>query len=248
MKRTNLTAVVTTLLAATIPTVSSASPSTRPIFVIGLVGSYSAFESTGHSKTDTDYIPEGGVFLSAGNKMSARSGLVYQAEASGQYSQQKNQKVKDGQADVDLGWRVALDAHNTLDVLLGGGYKWNQLQPNSSKYDIELTNRTPFAKVVAGYNHQFSTSTLRLEAGIRKAINGDAQLELKGINSERLDLVDSTNPFVELSWLFNQQGSVPALASLYYNHFKYDLDGQFAMTDVDEQTRDEYGVKLGLVF
>ncbi|KPH01950.1 hypothetical protein AEQ67_03325 [Pseudomonas sp. RIT-PI-q] len=248
MNRTNLTAVVITLLAATVPTLSSAAPSTDPVFAFGLLGSYSVLEFTGRRSTSTDHMPEGGLFLNFGNKMTAQTGLVYSAEVSGQYSEKQNQKVKDGQADLDLGWRIALDARNFIDVLLGGGYKWNRFEPNSNKYDIDLTSRTPFAKAAAGYNHQFSTSTLRLEAGIRKSINGESQLKLHGVSNDTLDLKDTTNPFVELSLMFNQQGSIPLIASLYYNRFKYDLDGQFAATDFDKQTRDEYGVKVGLVF
>ncbi|VVO23633.1 hypothetical protein [Pseudomonas fluorescens] len=248
MNRTNLAAVVTTLLAGTAPTISNAALPTEPVFAFGLLGSYSALEFTGRRSTDTEHMPEGGLFLNFGNKMTAQTGLVYHAEISGQYSEKQNQKVKDGQADLDLGWRIALDAFNFVDIVLGGGYKWNRFQPNFKKYDIDLTNRTPFAKAAAGYNHQFSTTTLRFEAGIRKAINGDAKLKIRGINSEKLDLKDSTNPFVELSFLFNQQGAIPVIASLYYNRFKYDLDGQFVVSPFDKQTRDEYGVKLGLAF
>lgn len=248
MKRTNLTAVVTSLLAVTLPTISSAATPTDPVFAVGLLGSYSVLEFKGHRSTDTDHMPEGGLFLNFGNKMTAQSGLVYQAEISGQYSEKQSQKVKDGQADLDLGWRVALNARNFIDVLLGAGYKWNRFEPDSKKYDVDLTSRIPFAKAAAGYNHQFSSSTLRFEAGIRRTLNGDSQLKLHGVSSDTLDLNDTTNPFAELSLLFNQQGSIPLIASLYYNRFKYDLDGQFAVTDLDKQTRDEYGVKLGLVY
>ncbi|RKS16947.1 hypothetical protein BJ917_5094 [Pseudomonas sp. WPR_5_2] len=248
MKRTNLAAVVTTLIAGTLPTLSYAASPTEPVFAFGLLGSYSVLEFKGHKSTNTEHMPEGGLFLNFGNKMTAQSGLVYQAELSGQYSEKQNQKVKDAQADLDLGWRMALDTRNFIDILLGAGYKWNRFHPDSNKYDIDLTSRTPFAKAAIGYNHQFGTSTLRLEAGIRKFINGDSQLKLHGVNSENLDVKDSSNPFVELSVLFNRQGSIPLIASLYYNRFKYDLEGQFAVTDLDKQTRDEYGVKLGFVF
>ncbi|MBK5354508.1 hypothetical protein JFU37_18665 [Pseudomonas sp. TH41] len=248
MQRTNLTAVFTTLLAGTLPTISSAAPPTDPVFTFGLLGSYSVLEFTGHRSSNTEHMPEGGLFLNFGNKMTAQTGFVYQAEISGQYSEKQNQRVKDGQADLDLGWRTELNARNSIDLLLGGGYKWNQFQPESNKYDIDLTSRTSFAKIAAGYNYRFNTATLRFEAGIRRVINGDSQLKLHGINSESLDLKDNNNPFAELSFLFNQQGSIPVIASLYYNRFKYDLDGQFAVTDLDKQTRDEYGLKLGLVF
>jgi hypothetical protein len=132
--------------------------------------------------------------------------------------------------------------------LLGGGYKWNRFDPDYKKYETELTSRTPFAKAAIGYNHLFSASTLRLEAGVRKTLDGDAELNIHGVNSSTVDLKDTTNPFVELSWLMNQQGAFPLVATLYFNRFKYDLDGQFKLTDYDKQTRDEYGLKIGIVF
>jgi hypothetical protein len=248
MERTNLAAVITTLLAATAPSISSATPSTNPVFSSGVLGSYSQLEFTGRRSTQTEHMPEGGLFLNFGNKMTGHGGLVYQGEISGQYSEKDNQKVKDGQADLDIGWRFALGALDFVDVLLGAGYKWNRFEPDSNKYDIELTSRTPFAKAAAGYNHQFSASTLRVEAGIRQMLNGESQLKLRGISDDTLDLKDSTNPFVELSFLFNQQESIPLIASIYYSHFKYDLDGQFLHSSFDKQTRDEYGAKIGLVF
>ena len=248
MNRRNLTAVITTLLAGIAPTTSSAATLTDPIFAFGLLGSYSVLEFSGHRSSNTEHMPEGGLFLNYGNKMTAQTGFVCHAEISGQYSEKQDQKVKDGQADLDLGWRIALNSSNFIDFLLGGGYKWNRFKPDSNKYDIDLTNRTSFAKAAAGYNHQFSTTIVRIEAGIRKGINGDAQLKLHGISSESLDLKNSTNPFIELSFLFNPHESIPVVASLYFNRFNYDLDGQFAVTTFDKQTRDEYGVKLGIAF
>jgi hypothetical protein len=248
MNRTSLAAVVTSLLAGFAPPLTCAAPSEDPVFAVGVLGSYSELEFTGSSTTSTEHIPEAGLFLNFGNKMTGRGGLVYQAEITGQYSEEKHQRVTDGQADLDLGWRLALDADNFLDVLIGAGYKWNRYDPDFHRYDINLTNRTPFAKVAAGYNHAFSSSTLRLEAGVRQVIDGDAQLEIHDLGSQELDLKDTTNPYVELSWLFNQQGSVPLIASLYFNRYEYELDGQFQFTDFDKQTRDEYGVKLGIVF
>ncbi|NQD76026.1 hypothetical protein [Pseudomonas sp. CM27] len=247
MKRAIFTAVVTPLLFGSIATIAHAATSTGPLLTLGAQGSYTELELNGRGN-DTEHLPEGGVFISYGNKMTAKAGLVYNAEASGMYSKQHNQKLKDGQADLDLGWRLELSERHSLDVLLGGGYKWNRLQPNTSRYDVDLTNRTPFAKIAAGYNYRFNNATLRFEAGIRQVINGDSQLEIHGISSEDVDLKDTSNPFAELSLLFNQNGSVPVLASLYYSRYEYDLDGQFLMTDSDEQTRNEYGVKLGISF
>lgn len=33
-----------------------------------------------------------------------------------------------------------------------------------------------------------------------------------------------------------------------FSRYNYELDGQFLMTDSDEQTRDEYGLKIGVSF
>jgi hypothetical protein len=248
MNRTSLAAVVTSLLAGLAPPIISATPSQAPVFAVGLLGSYSELEFSGRGTTSTEHIPEAGLFLNFGNKMTGGPGLVYQAEITGQYSEEKHQRVSDGQADLDLGWRLALDTENFLDVLIGAGYKWNRYDPDFNRYDINLTNRTPFAKLALGYNHAFSNSTLRLEAGVRQVIDGDSRLEINDVGSQELDLEDTTNPYVELSWLFNQQGSVPVIASLYFNRYEYETDGQFQFTDFDKQTRDEYGAKIGIVF
>ncbi|MFY0732002.1 hypothetical protein [Pseudomonas sp. NFX15] len=248
MNRTSLAAVVTSLLSLTVPATSSASLPTDPILSVGLLGSYSELEFTGHRSNTTEHMPEGGLFLNYGNKMTAQSGLVYLAEITGQYSEKQNQKVKDSELDLDVGWRTALDNTNSIDVLLGGGYKWNRFEPDTKKHDVDLTSRTPFAKAAAGYNHRFGDTTLRLEAGVRRMLNGDSQLNVHGVSSDTENLNDTNNPFVEFSALFNQQGSMPLIATLYYNRFKYDLDGQFTHTDLNKQTRDEYGAKIGLVF
>ncbi|MDD2056455.1 hypothetical protein N5D52_18050 [Pseudomonas sp. GD03860] len=248
MKTTIIAAAVTTTLAGFVPVLTMAATTTDPVLGVGLIGSYSELEFKGRTSTDTEYIPEGGLFINFGNKLTAHTGLVYQAELSGQYVERQGERVKDAQADVDLGWRVALDDSNFIDALIGAGYKWNRFHPDYSKYDIELTSRTPFAKVAIGYNHQFDNATVRLEAGVRKTIDGDSRLEISRVGSDTLDLKDTSNPYAELHVLFNQQGDFPVVATLYYSHFKYDLDGQFLITNFDKQTRNEYGAKLGLVF
>lgn len=248
MKRTDLAAIVTTLIAASSSTYANSAPPTDPVFSAGLIGSYSELEFKGRRSTDTDHIPEGGLFLNFGNKMSAQAGLIYHAEITGQYAKSQGEEIKDAQADLDLGWRVALDSSNFLDALIGAGYKWNRFYPDFNKFDVDLTSRTPFVKAAAGYNHQFDAVTLRLEAGVRRTVSGDTELNINGISSEELDLKDTNNPYVELHFLVNPNGAFPVIATLYYSRFKYDVDGQFARTDFDKQTRDEYGLKLGLVF
>lgn len=247
MKTINLLAVACALVAVTSAPTSTAAVNTEPVIAVGLLGSYSELEFKGPSN-DIERMPEGGVFLNYGNKLTGHAGLVFQAEISGQYSEKQGQRVKDLQADLDLGWRLALDASNFLDMLVGAGYKWNRFDPGYNKYDIELTNRTPFAKVAIGYNHQFDTAALRLEAGARRSLEGDAQLDVQGISNQTLNLQSSTDPYVELSVLFNSQGSLPIVASLYYNRFNYDPEGQFDFSQYDKQIRNEYGAKLGIVF
>ncbi len=248
MKTTIMVAAVTSALTSALPCISLAATSTDPVVAVGLIGSYSEMEFKGPRSTDTEHIPEGGLFINFGNKLTAQSGLVYQAELSGQYVERQGERVKDAQADLDLGWRMALDDSNFVDVLLGAGYKWNRFHPDYNKYDIDLTSRTPFAKLAIGYNHQFTNATVRLEAGVRKTIDGDSQLEISRVGNDTLDLKDTSNPYAELHLLFNQQGDFPVVATLYYSHFKYDLDGQFLISNFDKQTRNEYGAKLGLVF
>jgi len=41
---------------------------------------------------------------------------------------------------------------------------------------------------------------------------------------------------------------LPIIASLYYNRFNYDPEGQFDFSQYDKQIRNEYGAKLGIVF
>lgn len=95
MKTAMFTAVVTPLLLFTVPTVGYAETSTAPLFTLGLQGSYTQLEINGRNN-ETEDMPEGGLFINYGNKMTARQGLVYQAEASGMYSKQHDQKLKDG--------------------------------------------------------------------------------------------------------------------------------------------------------
>jgi hypothetical protein len=241
-------AVACTLVVLNAPATCHAALSADPVLSFGVLGSYSELDFKGQGSTQTERMPEGGLFLNYGNKMTAHDGLFYLAEITGQYSEKQGQKVEDSQVDLDLGWRMALDSSNFVDGLLGAGYKWNRFDPGYHKYDVDLTSRTPFVKAAAGYNHLFSDATFRVEVGVRQSIQGDAQLNIHGVDNERQDLKDSTDPYIELSLLFNQQGDLPIIAMVYYNRFNYDLDGQFTHSDYDKQVRDEIGGKLGMVF
>lgn len=236
------------ICSGVIPVAANAKSAFKPLLGVGLLGNYTETAFSQGDFTGTAHMPEGGGFLNFGNKMTAENGLVYHAEISGKYAEKYSEEVKDAQVDLDLGWRLALGARNSVDLLAGGGYKHNQFSQDLDGYHLDLTSRTPFAKLAAGYNHRLTDITVRVAAGARSAINGDTRLKISGIYSKRVDLKNRTNPFVEVTFLFNRQGDLPIFASAYYNRFKYDLDGAFAIAQLDKQTRDEYGAKLGVTF
>ncbi|SAM34688.1 outer membrane beta-barrel protein [Pseudomonas sp. 1 R 17] len=230
------------------PAVVFAAPSTDPISTFGILGSYNDFKLEGGSESDKDHMPEAGLFYNFGNKLTAESGFIYQAGVEAKYGKKSDNKLKEGQADLDLGWRAALDARNFVDVIVGGGYSWTRYELDSNDYDMELTNKSPFAKAALGYNHQFDDMTLRFEAGARRTIDGRTKLKVDGVGSDTVDLKDRTNPYAEVSLLMNQKGDLPVMAGLYYTRTEYKLDGDSEVADNTRLKRDEYGVKLGIAF
>ncbi|CRM71257.1 MULTISPECIES: outer membrane beta-barrel protein [Pseudomonas] len=230
------------------PAVAFAAPSTDPISTFGILGSYNDFKLEGGSESDKDHMPEAGLFYNFGNKLTAESGFIYQAGVEAKYGKKSDNKLKEGQADLDLGWRAALDARNFVDVIVGGGYSWTRYELDSNDYDMELTNKSPFAKAALGYNHQFDDMTLRFEAGARRTIDGRTKLKVDGVGSDTVDLKDRTNPYAEVSLLMNQKGDLPVMAGLYYTRTEYKLDGDSEVADNTRLKRDEYGVKLGIAF
>ena len=230
------------------PAVVFAAPSTDPISTFGILGSYNDFKLEGGSESDKDHMPEAGLFYNFGNKLTAESGFIYQAGVEAKYGKKSDNKLKEGQADLDLGWRAALDARNFVDVIVGGGYSWTRYELDSNDYDMELTNKSPFAKAALGYNHQFDDMTLRFEAGARRTIDGRTKLKVDGVGSDTVDLKDRTNPYAEASLLMNQKGDLPVMAGLYYTRTEYKLDGDSEVADNTRLKRDEYGVKVGIAF
>jgi hypothetical protein len=230
------------------PAVVFAAPSTDPISTFGILGSYNDFKLEGGSESDKDHMPEAGLFYNFGNKLTAESGFIYQAGVEAKYGKKSDNKLKEGQADLDLGWRAALDARNFVDVIVGGGYSWTRYELDSNDYDMELTNKSPFAKAALGYNHQFDDMTLRFEAGARRTIDGRTKLKVDGVGSDTVDLKDRTNPYAEVSLLMNQKGDLPVMAGLYYTRTEYKLDGDSEVADNTRLKRDEYGVKVGIAF
>lgn len=92
MKTINLLAVACALVSVTSAPTSTAAVNTEPVIAVGLLGSYSELEFKGPSN-DIERMPEGGVFLNYGNKLTGHAGLVFQAEISGQYSENQGQRA-----------------------------------------------------------------------------------------------------------------------------------------------------------
>ena len=242
LKRSSLLALVAA------PAVVFAAPSTDPISTFGLLGSYNDFKLEGGSESDKDHMPQAGLFYNFGNKLTAESGFIYQAGIEAKYGKKNDNKLKEGQADLDLGWRAALDARNFVDVIVGGGYSWTRYELDSNDNDLELTNKSPFAKAALGYNHQFDDMTLRVEAGARRTLDGRTRIKVDGLGSDTVDLKDRTNPYAEVSLLMNQKGDLPVMAGLYYTRTEYKLDGDSDVADNTRLKRNEYGFKVGVAF
>ncbi|KTC63601.1 hypothetical protein AO262_06885 [Pseudomonas fluorescens ABAC62] len=230
------------------PAVVFAAPSTDPISTFGFLGSYNDFKLEGGSESDKDHMPQAGVFYNFGNKLTAESGFIYQAGIEAKYGKKDDSKLKEGQADLDLGWRAALDARNFVDVIVGGGYSWTRYELESNSNDLELTNKSPFAKAALGYNHQFDDMTLRVEAGARRTLDGRTKIKVEDFGSDTVDLKDRTNPYAEVSLLMNQKGDLPVMAGLYYTRTEYKLDDDSEVADNTRLKRDEYGFKIGVAF
>lgn len=230
------------------PLAASAAPSTDPLFTLGLMGSYDKFKFEGGSDSDKEHMGQGGVFATFGNKMTAESGFIYQVGAEAKYGKKNDNKLKEAQADLDLGWRAALDARNFVDLSVGGGYSWTRFEPEINDLDTRLTYKSPFAKAALGYNHQFDSSTLRVEVGARHTIDGRARLKVDDYGSDSVDMKDRTNPYAEVTLLMNQKGGMPVQLGAYYTRTEYKLDEDTPVADNTKLKRDEFGVKVGLAF
>ncbi|WP_060510956.1 outer membrane beta-barrel protein [Pseudomonas sp. NBRC 111124] len=230
------------------PLLASAAPSTEPLFSVGLLGAYNTFKFEGGSDSDKEHMGQGGVFATFGNKLTAESGFIYQAGVEAKYGKKNDDKLKEAQADLDLGWRAALDARNFVDVIVGGGYSWTRFEPEINDLDTKLTYKSPFAKAALGYNHQFDASTLRVEVGARHTIDGRARLKVDDFGSDTVDMKDRTNPYAEVTLLMNQQGGMPVQAGVYYTRTEYKLDEDSPVADNTKLKRDEFGFKVGLAF
>ena len=234
MRTRNLLAPACILALLGAPLAAVAAPSTDPLFTLGLTGSYDKFKFEGGSESDDSHMGQGGVFATFGNKLTAESGFIYQLGAEAKYGKKNDNKLKEAQADLDLGWRAALDARNFVDVTVGGGYGWSRFEPEINDLDTKLTVKSPFAKAALGYNHH--------------TLDGRARLKVDDYGSDSVDLKDRTNPYAEVSLLMNQQGGMPIQVGAYYTRTEYKLDGDSPVADNTKLKRDEFGVKVGLAF
>lgn len=233
---------------AALPVCVMAAPATGPISTLGIMGSYNDFKLDDGGDRQDYHLPEAGVFYTFGNKLTGEAGWVYQAGVEAKFGKSDDNKLKEGQADLDLGWRAALDARNFVDVLVGGGYSWTRYEPETDDFDLHLTNKSPFAKAALGYNHQFDNGTLRVELGARRAFNAKTHIKVDGLGSDNVDLKDRTNPYAEVSFLMNQNAAMPVMAGVYYTRTEYKLDQDSDVADNTRLKRNEYGVKVGLAF
>src|SRR5690606_39942250 len=85
--------------------------------------------------------------------------------------------------------------------------------------DVELSNKSPFAKAAAGWHHRGNNVITRLEVGTRYSIEGEAKIKLDGVGSETVDLDEKFNPYAELNFLWDSGFT----AGLYYTQTNYEL-------------------------
>ncbi|MBW5412065.1 outer membrane beta-barrel protein [Pseudomonas sp. MAG002Y] len=243
--------VQTSAVAAfTIASSYAMAADTGPISNLGVLGSYSKYKLESDVGSDKTHMGKGGVFYNFGNKMTGEEGFIYQGEAKVKFGERHSNKLKEAQGDVDLGWRMAIDNTNYLDALVGGGYGWTRYEPDTSGEDVKLTTKGAFAKAALGYNHQFDeATTFRLEAGARRTLNARARLKVEDVGSDRVDLRDRTNPYAEMSVLFNQgANSMPVMVGVYYVHNEYKLKNNLDVADDVKLKANEYGAKVALAF
>lgn len=199
--------------------------------------------------------------LGWGNILTGDGGFLYQINGQGGWAKINDYEIKDAMAEAVIGWRAALGSSDFVDLTAGGGYQWTRFDVDykanalgrSLRVDPELQWRGPYGKAGLGYNHKFSSTTFRLEVGARYSFNSktklDSDLEVNGQHpdSQTVDLDDRTNPYAELTFLWNQ-GGLPFYTSLYYYSRKYEPERNWKGVDKLEFDRDEAGLKFGLAF
>ncbi|WP_191485874.1 outer membrane beta-barrel protein [Pseudomonas sp. FEN] len=230
------------------PLLATAAPSSEPISQFGILGTYNRFNLKGAGLSETDSLPEGGLFYNFGNKMTAGPGLIYQAGIDLKSGKDKDDRLKDFQGDVDIGWRMALGDRDFLDVIGGGGYGRTRYTSHIDRYEISLLGRSPFLKAAMGYTHHFDSASVRLEAGVRRTTESDLKLKVNGMDIATADLKDRTNPYAEANFLFNTQGALSIAAGVYYSQTGYQLNTNNDLARKVQLQRDELGAKVGIAF
>ncbi len=251
MRTSNLFLNASVIGVLSVPFCAVAATPSDPISTFGISGSYNEYELESDIDPidgEDENLPKGGLFYSFGNKMTGESGLVYEAGVAAKYGEKDDSELLEGQFDVDLGLRAALQGDNYVDVIVGGGYAWSRFEPDGSS-DVELTTKGPFAKAAVGYNHKFSSTTMRFEAGARYTIDGETKLDVDDVGGDTVDLEDRAHPYAELSFLWKQgYRGLPVMASVYYTQTRYELDEAYDVAGDTELKNDEIGFKLGLAF
>ena len=222
-----------------------------PVSNLGIIAAYNEYELNSDNDAvdgSDENVGKVGVFYNYGNKMTGGPGLIYQIGANARYGEHNDDEVKEARADLDLGMRMALTDNSNFDLLVGAGYDWTRYEAENDFGDVELSNKSPFAKAAIGWHHQGDTLTTRLEVGTRYSIEGEGKVKLDGYGSETADLKNKYNPYAELNFLWDRGFGVPVTAGLYYTQTNYELKNRDVLAANTELESNEFGVKFGVVF
>lgn len=220
----------------------------QPISNLGLIGAYNDYElNSDNDRVDgrDEDVGKVGVYYNFGNKMTGGPGVIFQIGANARYGEHGDDEVKDARADLDLGMRMPLNNNTNFDVLVGAGYDWTRFEMDDRRAgDVELSNKSPFAKAALGLHHRGNNVITRLEVGTRYSIEGEAKVKLDGVGSETVDLEDKFNPYAELNFLWDNGFT----AGVYYTQTNYELDDRRELAANTELESNEVGVTLGMAF
>ena len=223
----------------------------QPVSNLGIIAAYNEYELNSDND-DIDGRDENvgkvGVFYNYGNKMTGGPGLIYQIGANARYGEYNDDEVKEARADLDIGMRMPLTDNSNFDLLVGAVYDWTRYEAESNVGDIEVSNKSPFAKAAIGWQHKGDTLTTRLEVGTRYSIEGEGKVKLDGFGSEKADLKNKYNPYAELNFLWDRGFGVPVTAGVYYTQTNYELKNRDLLAANTELESNEFGVKFGVVF
>ena len=224
----------------------------QPVSNLGVIGAYNDYEwKSDNPSVDgrDENVGKAGAFYNFGNKMTGGPGFIYQIGVDARYGERNDNEIKEARADLDLGMRMPLTNNSNLDMLIGAGYDWSRYEMDDTNIgDVEVSNKSPFAKAALGWHHRGDTLTTRLEVGTRYSIEGESKLKLVDVGSETIDLRDKFNPYAELNFLWDRGFGVPVTAGLYYTQTNYELKRSRDLAANTELESNEFGVKLGVMF